>query len=211
MPLADNERIHFLLAVKGTLAALGGQAQQTVNMFTYRRDLFPAVYNPASLRAAFLAGVQADWLAATSVHWTFDSLDVRCLNDTVEPTSTSTVGVAGGIVGDACPGYTAMVISKVTALRGRFYRGRAYIAGVPESATTGNAITAGQQILLDALALDLNVAIVDADGNRYRPAVLSQSLSTLTTSPATVVATDITSMIGRTVLGRMSSRHSKVS
>lgn len=210
MPLTDAQRQRFMIIVKGTHAALGGTAQRTVNMFAYRRDLFPAAWVPGNTLIAFLATVKADWKAAVSAQWTWDTAEIRCLDDSVEPTSQTAVAEAGTVGGDSLPSYAAMVLSKQTALRGRSYQGRSYIAGIPESGTTGNALTNGHKALLDALAVDLKSSFTDANGNRFKPAVLSQKHSVLTTSPATATTNDITNIVARQILGRMASRRSPV-
>lgn len=210
MPLSDAQKINFMVTVRGSLAAGGSATQNTANILAYRRTAFPVNFNPADFITAFHANCKANWRAATSASWTWVSTEVRCINDAVEPATLVLVGEAGLVAGDALPSYCAMVLSKLTANRGRSYRGRAYLAGVPESGNANNALTAGHKLLLDAVAVDLSATITAGAGNTFKPSVVSQTLSVLTTSPATVTATDITSVTARQVLGRMSSRKTPV-
>jgi len=210
MPLSDAQKQNFMVIVRGSLAAGGSESQNTVNILTYRRTAFPVAFSGTAFITAFHANSKANWKAAVSASWTWVSTEVRCIDDAVEPSTTVAVGEVGGVAGDALPSYCAMVISKLTAFRGRSYRGRLYLAGVPESGNVNNALNAGHKILLDAVAVDGSALITDANANTFKPTVLSQKMSVLTTSPATVLATDITSMTARQVLGRMSSRKTPV-
>lgn len=210
MPLTDAQKIDFEIVVQGTLAALGGQAQQTITPLHYRRASFGSAYDAAQLLTAFHAAVQTQWLACCSVSWNWDLTKVRCLNSPTEAFVQSTVNLAGGIIGDMLPSYAAAVFHKASALRGRSYNGRMYLAGIPESGTTGNALTAGQKILTDALATVLDGPVTTAAGITYNPTVLSRKLSNLVIDPSVIVATPVVLVTSRSVLGRLSSRRSTV-
>jgi len=65
----------------------------------------------------------------------------------VENITIPTGTLVGGVSTDALPSYCSVVMSIRTALGGRSHRGRAYIAGCPEAATTGSVLTAGNAFL----------------------------------------------------------------
>lgn len=209
--LNDAQRQHFQVVIKGTLAAAGGDSQQTRNILYYERTSFAVPFDASAFRTAFLAKVQAPWLAATSLVWTFDKLGVRCINSPNEAETESTIGVAGGVVGQALPGYAAMVISKRTSLRGRSWQGRVYVAGVPEDGSDGNGLNVAHKALLDTLASKLLETVTDANNLTFVPIQLSGINSDLTVEPATIAWQPLNQMIARTRLGTMMSRKSKVS
>lgn len=211
MPIPDNQMTRFEVVVTGTLASGGAQAQTTKNVFHYRRTNNPAEFNAANFRAALIAKFNAQWLAVASAAWNYDTLGVRCLNDAEHAESVSVVNTAGGIAGDAEPGQNAMLISKKSILRGRSNQGRMYLCGVPESGAAGNVITAGQLVLLQALAAKLLETVTDADGNQYVPCIFSRKNSVIETNPTNVVTVDIASLTAKSIIASMDSRHAKIS
>lgn len=50
-------------------------------------------------------------------------------------------GTTGGVSNGALPGNVAFVITHRTSFTGRSFRGRTYIAGLPEASVTGNALS----------------------------------------------------------------------
>lgn len=210
MPLTDAQKINFEVVIRGTLAAGGGEAQLTLTPLHYRRTNFSSAYSPTEFITAFHTAVKTNVKNSVSSAWNWDSTYVRCINSPTEATSIVTVDEAGAIIGDVQPGFVAQVLSKRTALRGRSYQGRLYLPGVPESATLANVVTAAQGLLLDTLATSLGGSFTTAAGLTYSPQVLSRLLSNMVADPSTIVATDIASVVKRTVLGRLFSRKSTV-
>lgn len=211
MPLADVDKIDFEVVIHGVTAALGGQAQNTLTPLHYRRTSFATAFSATAFITAFHTAVKTAWKDSVSVSWSWTKTSIRCLNSPTEVATEVTVGEAGSIAGDMSPSFVAGVFSKITAKRGRSYRGRFYLPGIAESSSTGNAITAGQLILHDALAALLDNTVTDAAALTYIPTVLSRTLSDLAADPASVVATPITSVVAKSVLGRLLSRKSPVS
>jgi hypothetical protein len=211
MPIADNLKLDFQLVVEGTFAPGGGESQEINNVLTYRRTTTGNPHSNAAFITAWRTAIETAWLAAVSEHYDMDQLRIRCLNDAEDAYADTVVGSPGAIVGEALPGFNAMVISKRSAIRGRWAQGRIYICGIPEAGTTGNALTAGQLTLLTTLAAALNTAIVTAAGaNTYVPTIFSQEYSQIATNPTDVLATEQSTVEPQPVIGRMSSRRSRV-
>lgn len=57
--------------------------------------------------------------------------------------------VPGGVSGPALPGNVAFCITHRTGLVGRSRRGRSYVAGLPEAAVTGNALSSASANALE--------------------------------------------------------------
>lgn len=209
MPIPDNEKLHFEFKIKGELAALGMSITPTINLIHYRRTNNPVDVNLVSVINGFQALVQASWLAAVSASWTLAAIGCRCIDDATDAGTEEVVGSVGGVAGECLPGFNNMLITKKTALRGRNYRGRLFVNGIPESGVDGNTLTAGQLALLATLADDLDVGFTDADGNSFVPFLLSTSLSQLETNPTTVLGADVTLCEGNDPVSVLRSRKAR--
>jgi len=210
MAIPDAEKLHFECKVKGTLAAMGLEPQDTYNIFHYRRTSAAPDVVTANLLLAIQAKVETPWLAAASVHWTLEEYVVRCINDPTDAGSTLVTGDPGLVAGEALPGFNNMLINKHTAFRGRRFMGRMFVCGIAEGGADGNTLTAAQLILLNALAAALDDSIVDADGNTFNPFLFSPSPpSQIENYPTTVNGADITQCIGSDPIAILKSRKSR--
>lgn len=212
MAIADNLKLNFQLVVEGTYAPVGGESQSIVNVMAYKRTTTVNPHSNAAFITAWRALVEATWLLAVSLNYTMDQVRIRCLDDAEDAYADTIVGTPGGIVGESLPGFNAMVISRRSAIRGRYAQGRMYVNGIPETGTEGNTLTAAQLVLLANLATDLNTAVVTAAAaNNYVPSIFSQTYSQIATNPTTVLNTEQATTEAQSVIGRMSSRRSRVS
>jgi hypothetical protein len=84
-------------------------------------------------------------LPVLSSAWSFEKVVWKKVSPTlgVENVYTTDLPAAGGGSAAALPSYASAVISKRTAQGGRSHRGRFYIAGIPEDATTNSTINPG--------------------------------------------------------------------
>lgn len=76
---------------------------------------------------------------------------------------TSMSSNEGEVDGAALPGNAAVVVTFKTAQRGKSFRGRNYVAGIPESNASGNVITAPMQNSL-ITAYSSMLGALDVDG-----------------------------------------------
>jgi hypothetical protein len=156
-----------------------------------------------------LADIVASWVTGTllaNLHagYQVDSIKASQLDTVSSPVYVSVLGLpaAGAVGGAALTNQNAFVISFKTASRGRSYRGRNYIPGIPPAGlATPTSYTpaevAAQVGAYNQLALD-----VSADG--WVPVVLSRFNGG---APRAVgVATPITQYIGRTAVGTQRRR-----
>jgi len=209
MPIVDGDKQHFAVVVKGTHAAGGLSAKQTVNVFHYRRTAFTSDLDYSQLNTALLAKWKAEWKANASASWTFDSIHSRCINSPLEAGLLTAVGEVGGVAGEVMPPYVAMLIKKATAIRGRSYTGRMFIPGVPESGLNNSLLTAGQLVLLQALATALTGTVTTAAGLTYNPFLFAAYLSDITVEPAVVRGADITAFTASQQITSKTSRRLK--
>lgn len=210
MSIADGQKLHIEVKVSGTLAALGMATTPTVNILHYRRTNTPADLQLSSVVTAFQALVEASWLAAVSASWTWDATTARCINDATGGAHTEAITAPGDVTGECLPGFNNMLITKQTASRGRSYRGRVFINGVPESGVDGNTLTAGQLTLLGTLAGKLDDGFTDADGNQFTPFLFSPTLSQIEANPTEVLGVDITGCTAKDPVAVLRSRKARL-
>lgn len=91
---------------------------------------------------------------------------IKCTDLTTQtaPTVTYTTGLplAGTQVGNTLPNNCAAVVTFRTALRGRSYRGRVYIAGMDDANVTNSAIAAAWASAIETDFANLNADLVAA-------------------------------------------------
>lgn len=206
MPFGDADRIHFQTIVHGIYAAAGLQTKPTANILHYRRTTFGTNYDAAELVTALHTKFKAAWKAAASASWTWDETWVRCMDGDAEAYHQVTVAEVGGVAGEPYPPFASMLISKATSLRGKSYRGRLFVAGVPESGCASSLLTAGQKTLLDALATALTGTVTTAAGLQYVPFLFAASLTDMQTEFPVVKGTDIISFTAHSQLTSTTSR-----
>jgi len=91
-------------------------------------------------------------------------------------------GNVGGVSTDALPSFVSAVMSIRTAQGGRSHRGRSYLAGMPEAATTGSNITVPSAtwtaFLAFAACFASNFIVGDPPGsNAWQQVVFSRKLA----------------------------------
>jgi len=111
--------------------------------------------------------------------------------------------VVGTTLAQLLPLRSSVVVTKVTALRGRSYRGRFFLPPPGEDVQEKGVITAAYQALI-VVFMDIVRSVTDGAGNSFRMVVYSPTLSPF---PETaLVATNVDSFIVRSVLGSQRGR-----
>lgn len=210
MPLLDGDKKHFQVVIEGSMTQGVLAVAQTRNVLYYRRTSFGVNLSYSELLTSLHAKWQSSLLAATSAKWSHNVTRVRNIDSPTDAGAFAAGGGVGGVIGDALPAFNAMLISKRTALRGKSYRGRMYVPGVPESGQVDAVLTAGQLTLLTTLAGVLDDSITTAAGLTYVPFNFSAHLSNILVEPAVVVGADITSMVADDAMASMNSRKVRV-
>lgn len=210
MAFGDADRIHFQTIVHGTYAAGGLQSKPTANIVHYRRTTFGTAYDAAELVTALHAKWKAAWKACASASWLWDETWVRCMDADAEAYHTVAVAEVGGIAGDPYPPYASMLISKKTSVRGKSYRGRLFVAGVPESGCASSLLSAGQKTLLDALATALDGTVTTAAGIAYVPFLFAATLTDMQVEFPVVKGTDIIAWSAHQQLSSTTSRRLRI-
>jgi hypothetical protein len=115
---------------------------------------------------------------------------------------TALVGQVGGIVSDSLPGNVAYALKLATGHIGRSFRGRIFIAGIPQSVASGNIVNSTWRAnTVDAMIQTVN----QCTGDGFQLCIVSRQVNgVVLTPPATRVITSVTSVDD--VLDSMRSR-----
>lgn len=79
--------------------------------------------------------------------------------------------VSGGVGSGSLPGGSAFAVKWLTGHTGRSYRGRMFIAGLPESMVSGNEVTSDWALAVRSSANSLLTAVLGAD---WVPVIVSR-------------------------------------
>lgn len=121
-------------------------------------------------------------LQFTGIHFT----DLNAVDAGVGDYTTG-FPVPGALATDSLPNGTALVITSRTARRGRSFRGRTYLAGIPTTGSVNSSFTSG---LVAGFVAIFNTYLADAITENLPPVVVSKRANG---APRTVgIATPIT-------------------
>jgi hypothetical protein len=137
-----------------------------------------------------------------------DAVTLRPMDDPTAPAVTFANNIAAAGGASRLPSFNSAVIRKNTYGRGRSYRGSNHWAPVADGLVLNDQLTAGGQVLLDAVATDQTNSTnrIDADGNLWSLFVLSPTLSDLTANPAAFTGSILQGAIANSVIGTMKRR-----
>lgn len=197
MPIPDNQKQYVEIVMHGLIDAGGSDAIPTVNTFHFRRTALTGTITKTPIDTAFQAAIADKIVLAMSVRWNQQRNEVRFINDALDPFVKFTHANAGARAGIAMPSHSAVMILLNSGFRGRSYQGKKFFGPIDEDDTTvgdddvlnAAAITRFNTVMTDWLA-----GFTDSNGQIWVPAILSRTLSSLSTNPTVVGATDVVSM-----------------
>lgn len=96
--------------------------------------------NLAALAVALVSWVTGSLCPLLSEQWTATRIVGIDLTSAIGPTTTQNVSTAGGVSGEAAPNNVSACVSLRTASRGRSFRGRNFLPGIPNSLITTNTL-----------------------------------------------------------------------
>lgn len=180
-----------------------------VNVYHYRRSAGGVVPSNANVEAAFAALIKPNYAACLSVALVGDDVRTRFLDDPSFPVAPSGDTFPGGLSGDNAPTCESAYVKVRSNIRGKNYRGSKHFSPIAESSTLNQELTITAIGLFSALAVALFTNFTDADGNVWRPIILSRTLSNLTTSPASITYGDVIFAQASKTIGTMRHRKEK--
>lgn len=125
----------FQVRVKGFI-----EGQETNNVFHFIAKS-PSADVEVALIAKLIACFTTHLLPVLAAAWTLDTVVWKRVSPTLSPEfiTADGTGVQGSISSDSLPTFNAALVSIRTLQGGRSKRGRFFLAGIPESATTGSS------------------------------------------------------------------------
>lgn len=211
MPEVANVNDLYQVRVKGF------QEQQETNNVMHFKCTVASADVELELIQALIACYIETLLPGLSAAWTLDTVVWKRVSPTLGPDFITVPGVAsaGAIAGDALPTFNAALLSIRTAEGGRSKRGRMFLAGLPETGTTGSSIAVAQPTWAAILAfaaclVSKFIELEDIGVGKFRLGVYSRKLGgsafpygaagfspAVTVSPVVLVATMRSRKVGR--------------
>lgn len=133
---------------------------------------------------------------------TLPTLDCFVVNDPLSEGATSPA-LTGGDIGDIVSRRTAVVVKKLTGLRGRSFRGRMFLPPPTEGRQANGEITPTYQGIIETWLTDF-VQLDDGAGNVFRFTVFSPTLSTFPAGP--FIDNPVSNLIVHLTLGSIRGR-----
>jgi len=180
-------------------------------IFHYHRSAGSGLPNYVDLGDDVNTNIVLPYGALLNERVTIVGNDIRPLDDpTVMPTFTPAGIGAGTITGDPLPANVALVINKLTGVRGRNYQGRSHVSGLSEAdITDGDELNSGAGTAWDSASGLADNQLDDSLGNVFVPCVLSPTLSGIFQTPPFFTGADVTSFLVNRILGTMRKRREK--
>lgn len=194
--------------MKGLIAAGGSGSVNTVFLFHFRRSGGTTSPSKSSINTAFAAAYAPSIVAALNNRWAATLNSIRFIDDALDGYVDFSSALVGAITGDSMPSDQAAYLLLRTGVRGKSYRGSKHFGPMSESDTTtsGDVFNSGCLTRLAAIATAILPGFTDADGNVWKPCVVSSKYSQLEINPTTVIANDVTAINVNHRVGSMNRR-----
>jgi len=202
-------KLTFEISVLGTSTAGGGEAKNIANVFHYRRTGVSVDASKASLVAIFRTDVLATLVLALNNRASLTQILCRCVDDAEDANESTTIAETGAVAGDGLANYNCVTIRLKTAVRSRSAMGSKHFGPASEADGNNDVLTGTGLTRWQAVRDVLDDTLTDADGNVWKPCVLSRKNSVLTSNPTTVSRNDITSCILNKTYGTLRRRKVK--
>lgn len=200
----------YMRAVVRAHAAPGTEPRirSIVNVYDYYRTTGGGVPTKAQFATAMMAAQLTNMQPVLSVSYITDYLDVRFLDDPLDPFLTQALAKNGTVTGDSLPSLNNVAMQLKSGFRGGSYRGSKHYGPIAESDTTLDGLTAGAITRWATLQASYLAGFTDAGGFLWLPFIVSQLYSVFSIAPpvATVVGVPVTSTIVNPYLGMMRRR-----
>lgn len=133
--------------------------------------------------------------AAAAFHtaWTLTDISIADLRTATSPAwDSDVVDLAGSATGDAMSPNIAVCVSHQTGFRGRSYRGRTYLTGIPVS-TMGpdGTIASSRAALFVGIFANMRLNLPDITAGEFTQAVVSRKLLEATPVVSSTVDTEL--------------------
>lgn len=176
------------------------------NVYDFRRTVLTGSPSKTQAVTAFKTAILTPLQAVLSVSYVTDWIDVRWLDDPLDPYVTAALALNGTVTGDSLPSLNNVYVKLGSGLRGQSNRGSKHYGPIAESQATLDQLTSGAQALWVTFCNALVAGFTAADGFVYKPFIVSQLKSKFNPTTATVVGIDMTTAAANVILGMMRRR-----
>jgi len=206
MPIPLNQMVLAEIIVNGKQSAAGSSIAPAYNVCHFYRTTQVNPWSNVNIGNAFAASIGAALVAASNARYTPQGVSTRCVNDAQDPPSLSAFAGPGAIGTDSEPSSDAVVLILKTALRGRAWIGRKHFGATSEADTTGDILTGAGLARWQAVQAAYALGFTDANGNVWKPAVLSRTNSQLKVNPTNVAFQPVLQVLLDLNIGTMRRR-----
>jgi len=207
--MAATSQILEIVTLAHGLATGDPSTRPIVNVYHFRRG--SGLFAPAAKSAiatAFTSAIADPLKAIMSVSYVTDYLDIRWIDDPLDPYSRSALSADGELTGDSLANFAAITLRLITGVRGRSNMGSKHYGPVAESAATLNHLTSGSITSWTSFASAL-LGGFSAGGESYTPVLVSRKNSVLSSTVAEVAWQPVNEITVNTVLGTMRRRRTR--
>jgi len=184
---------------------------EVLNVLQLVRQSGPAVATPLEIATYLAAHFDTSLKAAFTNKMSINTWEVRWADSPTFPWTILTSALTGTRSTETLPSYSTVTCRKLTAVRGRNYRGSIHFAGVAEEDTVENNLDGGGVTIWDAVNTNLiqlcTPFVVGGGGDTFQLAILSPTLSNRTANPCVFTGATCTGALLNTQLG--TARHRK--
>lgn len=198
--------LNIRIQVRGTALATAEARTKTVyNLYDFRRSAGSATPTKAQINTAFTSTILTPLAACLSVSYVKAFVDLRFLDDPLDPYLTIAGGANGTVTGDSLPSINNVCMQLKTGVR-YYNRGSKHYGPIAESDTLLDYLTAGAITRWGTFQTAYLAGFTDATGVLWTPVVVSAKFSVFTDLVATISQNAVTSTIVNPYLGYMRKR-----
>jgi hypothetical protein len=198
--------LNIRIQVRGTALSTGEARTKTIyNLYDFKRSASSATPTKAQIKTAFQSTILTPLAACLSVSYVSAFVDLRYLDDPLDPYQTISGGVSGTTTGDSLPSVNNVCMQMKTGIR-YYNRGSKHYGPIAESDTLLDYLTTSAIAKWATFQTAFNAGFTDAAGVLWTPVIVSQKYSVFSDTVATIVQNAVTSTIVNPYLGIMRKR-----
>jgi hypothetical protein len=198
--------LNVRIQVRGTSLSTAEARTKTVyNLYDFRRASGSAVPTKTQIEAAFKTAILTPLAACLSVSYVKGFVDVRFLDDPLDPYQTFVDGVNGTTTLDSLPSVNNVCMQMKTGVR-YYNRGSKHFGPIAESDTLLDYLTSAALTKWATFQTAYLAGFTDGAGVLWTPVIVSAKYSIFTDLIATIVQNAVTSTIVNPYLGIMRKR-----
>lgn len=205
--MATGDKIFLRFQIRAHALSTGEPRTKPVyNVWDFKRTTTGGTPSKSAAATYFKANILTPLAACLSVSYVTDWLDVRWVDDPLDPYLTSSLSLNGTVTGDSLPSLNNAFMKINSGVRGQSNRGSKHFGPLAESSTLLDELNSGAITLFGTFITAYLAGIAASDGFNYSPFILSEANSTFSPTKAIVNGIVANGCTLNSVLGRMTRR-----